>query len=100
MKFRSSLKTHQNERNRYILVIVSVGKESTCNAGDLSLIPGLGRSPEGGHGNPLQYSCLGNPMNRGVWWAAVHGVAKSQMGLKQLSTHPEYFHNVTDTYFT
>ena len=43
---------------------------------------------------------MGNPMNRGVWWAAVHGVAKSQMGLKQLSTHPEYFHNVTDTYFT
>ena len=42
------------------------GKESTCNAGDLGLIPGLGRSPGGGHGNPLQYSCLENPMDRGA----------------------------------
>ena len=58
----------------------SVGKESTCNAeeaGDVGLIPGLGRSPRGGHGNPLQYSCLGNPMDRGAWWTSVHGVAKS-----------------------
>ena len=53
-------------------------KESACNAGDLGLIPGLGRSPGGGHGNPLQYSCLENPMDRGAWWATVHGVAKSQ----------------------
>ena len=43
---------------------------------DVSLIPGLGRSSEGGHGNPLQYSCLENPMNRGAWWATVHRVAK------------------------
>ena len=43
---------------------------------DVSLIPGLGRSSEGGHGNPLQYSCLENPMNRGTWWATVHRVAK------------------------
>ena len=62
MKFRSSLKTHQNERNRYILVIVSIGKESTCNAGDLSLIPGLGRSPGEGKGYPLKCSGLENPM--------------------------------------
>ena len=55
----------------------SDGKESTCNAGDLSSIPGLGRSPGGGHGNPLQYSCLENPMDRGDWQATVHGVAKS-----------------------
>ena len=55
----------------------SVSKESTCNVGDLSLIPGLGRSPEGGHGNPHQHSCLENPMDRGAWWAAVCGVAKS-----------------------
>ena len=41
-------------------------------------IPGLGRSPGGGNGNPLQYSCLENPMDRGAWWATVHGVAKSQ----------------------
>ena len=44
----------------------SDGKESTCNAGDLGLIPGLGRSPGGGHGNPLQYACLENPMDRGT----------------------------------
>ena len=50
-------------------------------------IPGLGRSPGGGHGNPLQYSCLENPIDRGAWWATVHGVAKSQMQLKQFSTH-------------
>ena len=49
------------------------GKESTCNAGDLGLIPGSGRSPGGGHGKPLQYSCLDNPMDRGAWWATVHG---------------------------
>ena len=58
----------------------SVGKESTCKAGDAGdsgLIPGLGIAPGGGHGNPLQYSCLENPMDRGAWWATVHGVAKS-----------------------
>ena len=53
-------------------------EESTCNVGDLGSIPGSGRSPGGGHGNPLQYSCLENPMDRGAWWATVHGVAKSQ----------------------
>ena len=51
----------------------SEGKESTCNVGDLGLIPGLGRSPRGGHGNPLQYSCLENPMDRGTWRATVRG---------------------------
>ena len=55
----------------------SDGKEFACNAGDLGLIPGLGRSPEGGHGNPLQYFCLENPMDRGAWQATVHGVTKS-----------------------
>ena len=55
----------------------SVGKES-CSAGVMTSIPGLGRSPGGGHGNPLQYSCLGNPMDRGAWRAAVFGVAKSR----------------------
>ena len=53
------------------------GKESACNAGDLSLIPGMGRSPGEGNGHPLQYSYLENPMDRGAWWATVHGVAKS-----------------------
>ena len=55
-------------------------KEPPANAGDIrdvSLISGLGRSPGGGHGNPLQYSFLENPMDRGAWWATVHGVAES-----------------------
>ena len=47
----------------------SVGKEPACNAGDVGSIPGLGRSPGGGHGYPLWYSCLGNSMDRGAWWA-------------------------------
>ena len=54
----------------------SVGKESACNAGSLDLIPGLGRSPGEGNGNTLPYSCLGNPMDRGAWRAAVHGAAR------------------------
>ena len=59
-----------------------MGKESTCNAGDtgdLGSITGLGRSPGEGHSNPLQYFCLENPMERGVWWAIVHRITKSQM---------------------
>ena len=55
----------------------SDSKESVCNVGDLGLIPGLGRSPGEGNGNPLQYACLEHPMNRGAWWATVHGVTKS-----------------------
>ena len=65
----------------------SAGKEFTCNAGDLGLIPGSGRSPVGGHGNPFQYSCLENPTDRGDWQALVHGVAKSWTQLKRLSMH-------------
>ena len=57
----------------------SDSKESTCNAGVLGSIPGLGRSPGGGHGNPLQDSCLENPMDRRAWQATVHGVAESGM---------------------
>ena len=56
----------------------SDGKESAYNVGDLGLTPGSGRSPGGGHGNPLQYSCLENPMNRGAWKAKVHGVAEGR----------------------
>ena len=59
-------------------------KESACNAGETGSIPRSGRPPGGGNGNPLQYSCLGNPMDRGAWQATVHGVAKSQI---RLSTH-------------
>ena len=64
----------------------SAGKESTCNAGDLGLIPGLGRSPGEGNGYPLQYSCLENPMDRGAWQATVHGVTKSRTRLNDF--HP------------
>jgi len=62
-----------------------VVKNPPTNAGDvrdMDLIPGSERSPGGGHGNPLQYSCLENPMDRGVWRATVHGVAKSWTQLK------------------
>ena len=54
----------------------SDGKEYACNAGDLGSVPGLGRSPGEGNGNPLQYSCLENSMDRGAWQATVHWVAK------------------------
>ena len=59
----------------------STGKESTCSAGDVGLIPGLGRSPRGVNSNPLHYSCLRNPIDRGAWWAMVCGVAKSRTQL-------------------
>ena len=62
----------------------SVGKESACSARDPDFIPGSGRTPGEGNGNPLQYSCLENPVDRGVWQATVHGVAKSWT---QLSMH-------------
>ena len=57
------------------------GKESVCSAGDPGLIPGLGRSPGEGNGNPLQYSCLANSMDRGAWWAAVHRVTRNWIHL-------------------
>ena len=65
--------------------VVLVVKNSLVNAGDIrdvGLIPGLGRSPGGEHGNPLQYSCPENPMDRGSWWSTVHEVTKSQIQLK------------------
>ena len=78
----------------------SNGKESTCvqarthainppaSSGDAGLIPGSGRSPGEGNGNPLQYSCLGNPKDRGDSWAIVHGVTKSQTQLSNTTTTP------------
>ena len=66
------------------------GKESACRAGatgDTGSIPGSGRSSREGHGNPLQYSCLENPMDRGSWWATFHGVTKNRTQLKQLSMY-------------
>ena len=59
----------------------SEGKASACDAEDPGSIPGLGRSPGEGNGNPLQYSCLENPMDRGAWWPTVHGAAKSRTRL-------------------
>ena len=69
--------------------MVLVIENASAKAGyitDDGLIPGSGRSPREGHGNPLQYSCLENPKDRGAWWATVHIVAKTQTRLKQLST--------------
>ena len=64
-------------------------QETTCSIGDLGLIPGLGRSPGEGNGNPLQ-SCLKNPMGRGDWWATVRGVAKSRTRLSNFTTLSSY----------
>ena len=60
-------------------------KASACNAGHLGLIPGLGKFPGEGNGNQLQYSCLGNSMDRGTWWATVHGVATSRTQLSDFT---------------
>ena len=62
-------------------------KNPPANARDTGLIPGLGVTPGEGNDNPLQYSCLGNPMDREAWWTTVHGVTKSQTGLH---SHPLY----------
>ena len=70
--------------------MVLVVKNPAANAGDVgdaSSIPGSRGSPRGGSGNPLQYSCLENSMDRGAWWATVHGVAESQTRLERFSTH-------------
>ena len=66
----------KNPEIKYGFPYSSVGKESACNAGDLGSIPGVGRSPGERNGNPLQYPFLENPIGRGAWRAAVHGVAK------------------------
>ena len=68
-------------------LVAQNSKEAACNAGDLSLIPGSVRSPGERNGNPPQYSCLKNPMDRGAWQASVCRVTKSQTQLKQLSMH-------------
>ena len=75
-------------------------KASTCNAGDLGSIPGSGRSPGEGNGNPLQYSCLENPMDRGAWWATVHRVSKSRTRLSDFTFtflhHSFFIHSSVD----
>ena len=83
-----SFYSHYNETTGFQVVLVV--KNLPANAGDIrdsGLIPGLGRSPVEGNGNPFQYSCLENPMDRGAWCAIGPGVTKSQTPLKQLSTH-------------
>ena len=74
----------------------SDSKAPVCSAGDLDSFPGLGRSPGEGNGSPLQYSHLENPMDRGAWWATVHGVAKSWTRLRD-STFI-FFHNMKKLY--
>ena len=77
--------------------MVLVVKNSFDKAGDtrdLGSIPGLGKFPGGGHGNPLQCSGLGNPLSRETWWTTVHGVSKNWTLLKQLSMHARTYMNV------
>ena len=69
----------------------SDGRESACSAGDPGSVPGSGRSPREGNGNPLWYFCLENPMDGGAWWATVHGVAKSQRRLSDFSFFLSFF---------
>ena len=74
--------------------VALVVKNLPANAGDVGLIPGLGRFPGGGHGNPLHYACLENPMDRGAWQATVHGDCRSQTRVKQLNTHTQIMLNL------
>ena len=74
--------------------LVAYMVESACNAGDIGSVPGLGRSPGVGNGNPLQYSCLENPKDRGAWRATDHGVAKCQAQPKAI-----YIQRYTDMEF-
>ena len=69
-------------RRLRVSLVALVVKNLCANAGDMGLIPGSGRSPGRGNGNPLQYSCLKNPMDRGTWWAAVHRITKSRIQWK------------------
>ena len=80
LSWRKELFLNLHRTSETSLVAQTV-KASAYSVGDLGLIPGLGRSPGEGNGNPLQYSCLENPMDRGAWQATVHGVAKSQTWL-------------------
>ena len=78
------------------MLVVKNLPASVGGAGDVGSIPGSGRSSGEGNGNPLQYSCLGNPMDRGAWWAAVHGVAKSRTRLS-MHTYTLYIIIMADT---
>ena len=80
-------------RAAQVVLVVKNPRANARDIRDVGLIPGSGRSPGGRHDDPLQYSCLGNLLDRGAWQATVHGVTKSQTRLKQLSTH---IHNNVD----
>ena len=80
----------QGNRNGMGFAGGSVVKNPPANAGDLGSIPGLGRSPGEGNGNPLQYSCLGHPMDRGAWWYTVYGVKKNKNDWARM--HYKYYH--------
>ena len=73
---------------KHVSLVHSDSKDSASSVGDLSSIPGLGRSPGGGHGHPLQYSCLENPMDRGAWLATVHG--SQRVGYDWATKHSTY----------
>ena len=81
-----------------VLICMSLGgsevKASACNVGDLGSIPGLGGFPGGGNGNPLQYSCLENPMDGGAWWATVHRVTKSRTRLSDFTFTFSKYYNI------
>jgi len=74
-------------------------KEFICNARDTGSIPGWGRYPGEGNGNPLQYFCIGNPMDRGTWWATVHGFARAahDLATKHTHTHTHSLHPTMET---
>ena len=76
----------KEERASQVALVVKNSPANAEDVRDMGLIPGSGRSPGGGRGNPLQSSCLENPMDKGAWWAAVHSAAKSQTRMKQLSS--------------
>ena len=78
----------------HVVSLVAEVKASACHAGDLRSIPGLGRSSGKGNGNPLQYSCLENPMDGGAWWATVHGVEKSWTQLSDFTFTFFHFHTI------
>ena len=69
------------------MLVVKSPSANAGDVGDVSFIPKSGRSPRGGHGNPLQCSCLENPMDRGAWQAIIHGVTEGRTRLKRVSTH-------------
>ena len=84
--FKGQSQNFQNRRPLSYFSGGSDGKASAPSAGDLGSIPGSARSPGEGNGNPLQYYCLENPMDRGAWWATVHGVTKSQTRLSDFTS--------------